>query len=67
MTVNPSYVAHLGFSTKYQSGAKILDLNGMEMIKPLSLIIAFSHKIQLDWTENLAREVLKPLTTNGVA
>ena len=37
------------------------------MIKPLSLMIASSHKIQLDWTENLAREVLKPLTTNGVA
>ena len=37
------------------------------MIKPLSLVIAPSFKIGLDWTENLAREVLKPLTTNGVA
>ena len=36
------------------------------MIKPLSLIIAYSQKIQLDWTENLAREVVKPFTTNGV-
>ena len=39
-------------------GAKILDLNGMKMIKPLSLVIAPSFKIGLDWTENLAREVL---------
>ena len=39
----------------------------MEMTKPLSLIIASSHKIRLDWTENLAREVVKPFTTNGVA
>ena len=39
----------------------------MEMTKPLSLIIASSHKKRLDWSENLAREVLKPFTTNGVA
>ena len=37
------------------------------MIKPLSLIIASSHKIRLDWTENLAKEVLKLFTTNGVS